>query len=265
MTRSTRMFFMLLLGLLTAFALPAFAKDYILATGDVVRVTVYDHPDLTTEARINENGKLRFPLVGEIPASGGTALQVQDRIAKALTEGGFIRNPQVNVIVVQFKGQQINVLGFVNRPGKYPVEESSNLSDLLATAGGVAVTGADQVVVLRERNGKTERKVVDAISLFEEGNTALDLDLADGDIVYVPREPKFYIFGEVQRPGAFRLERNMTVVQALSVGGGVTSRGTLKGLQLLRRDAGGTIQTLTPQLTDPVLKDDVIQIRESLF
>lgn len=246
-------------------AMPAQAKDYILSAGDVLRITVYDHPDLTTEARVNERGKLLFPLAGEIQASGGTAAQVQDRIAKALSDGGFITKPQVNVIVVQFKGQQINVLGFVNRPGKHPVEESSNLSDLLATAGGVAVTGADHVVVLRVRGGKTERKVVDAISLFEEGNTALDLDLADGDIVYVPREPKYYIFGEVQRPGAFRLERNMTVVQALSVGGGVTQRGTLKGLQILRRDAGGTIQTITPQLTDPVMKDDVIQIKESLF
>ncbi len=87
----------------------------------------------------------------------------------------------------------------------------------------------------------------------------------DGDIINVARQPMFYIYGEVQRPGAFRLEQGMSVVQALSLGGGLTARGTQRGIKILRRDDKGAMQELDAQLADPVKKDDVIYVKESLF
>lgn len=241
------------------------AGEYGLTTGDLVRVTVYNQPDLTTETRITEHGSLFFPLVGEVPVAGTSASAAAGRIAKALEAGGFIKNPQVNVVVLEFKGQEVSVLGQVNRPGKFPLQKASRLTDVLALAGGVTQTGADSLILITDRGGKSERREVDLLALFREGAQALNVEIVNNDILYVPREPRFYIYGEVQRPGSFRLEKNMSVVQALSVGGGLTQRGTQKGMRILRRGDQGEMREIEARLSDPLQPDDVVFVKESLF
>lgn len=240
-------------------------SDYRMGTGDVLRITVYGQPDLTTEARVSDAGSITFPLIGEVRMSGVTPAQGQAEIARRLSKGGFILDPFVTVNVVQYRGQQISVLGRVNRPGKYNLERASRVTDALALAGGVIVDGADSVTLIRERDGKTEYREIDLVALFREGGEAANERIQDGDILNVARQPVFYIYGEVQRPGAFRLEQNMSVVQALSLGGGVTPRGTQRGIRILRRDAGGAMKEIQVRLDDPVKKDDVIYVKESLF
>ncbi len=241
------------------------SNDYAMATGDMLRISVYDHPDLATETRVSENGTILFPLIGEVQVAGGNAQAAAGRIAKALEAGGFIRSPQVNVVVLEFKGQEVAVLGLVNRPGKFPLQKSSRVTDILALAGGVVPTAADGMVLITSRGGKTEHIDIDLPALFQPGGDALNKEVANNDILYVPREPRFYIYGEVQRPGSFRLEKNMNVVQALSVGGGLTPRGTQKGIRVMRRGADGAMQSLEVQLSDPLKPDDVIYVKESLF
>ncbi len=260
-----------LLLLLSVLSLAFFANlvrasgDYAMATGDLLRISVYDHPDLTTETRVSENGSILFPLIGEVPVGGISAKDASGRIAKALESGGFIKSAQVNVVVIDFKGQEVSVLGQVNRPGKFPLQKASRVSDVLAAAGGIQPNGADTLVLISTRGGKTQRQEVDLLALFQEGGEATNVQVGNDDILFVPREPRFYIYGEVQRPGSFRLERNMTVVQALSVGGGLTTRGTQKGIQVLRRSQDGAMQTLSVQLSDALKADDVIYVKESLF
>jgi len=256
--------FLLLLTMLAAAPVGA-ESGYGLSVGDLVRVTVYDHPDLATETRITEGGGILFPLLGEVSVAGASASEAAARIAKALESGGFIKKPQVNVVVMEFRGQEISVLGQVNRPGKFPLQKASRLTDVLALAGGVTPLAADTLILISRRDGKARHTEIDLPSLFREGGEALDQDVTSGDIVYAPREPRFYIYGEVQRPGAFRLERNMTLVQALSVGGGPTARGTQKGIRILRRDKDGRMQTIEAGLSDTLQPDDVIYVRESLF
>ena len=89
--------------------------------------------------------------------------------------------------------------------------------------------------------------------------------MAGGDVIYVHRAPMFYIYGEVQRPGSYRVERGMTIRQALAQGGGPTPRGTERGLSVRRRNAEGDVETISPNLNDPVRPDDVLHVRESLF
>jgi len=248
-------------------AAPAWSadNDYRMGTGDVLRITVYGQPDLATEARVGENGSITFPLIGDVKLAGITPARGETEIAQRLSKGGFILEPFVTLNVVQYRSQQISVLGRVNRPGKYTLEKVSRISDALALAGGIIIDGSDTVTLVRTRDGKPEYRDIDVIALFRPGGEASNELVQDGDIVNVARQPMFYIYGEVQRPGAFRLEQNMSVVQALSMGGGVTQRGTQKGIRILRRDAGGTMQQLDAQLADPVKKDDVIYVKESLF
>lgn len=246
-------------------AVQAADNDYTLASGDVVHITVYDHPDLATDMRVGSNGEINFPLIGSIKIGGMGLRKAETAIADSLSKGGFVRDPQVNINIVQYRGQQVNVLGYVNRPGRFSLEKASTVSDLLAMAAGIAVTGADKIVLIHRDGTNTTRTEINALDLLDKGDAKLDVDLRDGDILYVPREPRYYIYGEVQRPGAFRLERNMTVVQALSVGGGLTPRGTQRGIKILRRDENGVLHELDTKLSDLLQNEDVIYIKESLF
>lgn len=248
-------------------AAPAWSadNDYRMGTGDVLRITVYGQPDLATEARVGASGNISFPLIGDVKLAGVTPAQGEAEIAQRLSKGGFILEPFVSLNVVQYRSQQISVLGRVNRPGKFSLEKVSRISDVLALAGGISGDGADTVTLMRTRDGKPEYREIDVIALFKPGGEDSNVLVQDGDIVNVARQPVFYIYGEVQRPGSFRLEQNMNLVQALSLGGGVTARGTQKGIRILRRDASGGMQELEARLADPVKKDDVIYVKESLF
>jgi polysaccharide export outer membrane protein len=258
----------LTLGLLPALASAQglVGAEYRLGPGDVVRITVYNNPDLTTEAQITQQGRITFPLIGEIQIGGIEKGQAEQIIALRLGEGGFVLKPQVNVLVLGFKSQQIAVLGQVNRPGKYPIEQASTLADLLAIAGGIAQAGGDVIThISKSGDGKTLKREIDINDALRNGEMENNFRVANGDIIFVPRAPIFYIYGEVQRPGAFRLEKNMTVMQALSVGGGLTVRGTERGIRVNRHAANGAVEVLQSTLTDLVKENDVIFVRESLF
>ncbi len=248
-------------------AAPAAASEYQLGGGDVVRISVYQNPDLSLEARVSEAGVISYPLLGSVRLGGRTVAQAEAAIADGLRSGGFVRQPQVSVLVMQVRGNQANVLGQVNRPGRYPLELAGmRITDLLALAGGVNAGGADVVTLVRPgANGSSTRSEIDVNAIFSSTNPTEDSRVYNGDVVYVDRAPVFYIYGEVQRPGAARLERSMTVMQGLATGGGLTPRGTERGVKIHRRDAGGGVVVLQPRLTDPLRNGDVIYVQESLF
>jgi len=237
-----------------------------LGEGDSIRITVFQNPDLTTETRISQRGTITFPLIGEVVMAGLTPAGAEAEIAKQLVRGKFVLKPQVSLNVVRVRSRQVSVLGQVARPGRYPLDDtSSNLTDILALAGGVTPAGDDFVTVMVTRNGKTARLEINVPTMYRIGDLSRNLQLENGDTIFVQRAPVFYIYGEVQRAGSYRLEQAMTVMQALSVGGGVTPRGTDRGLKIRRRKPDGTFQAIDAHLTDPVQPDDVIYVRESLF
>ncbi|WP_461549052.1 polysaccharide export protein EpsE [Sphaerotilus sulfidivorans] len=257
---------MLLAPVLAHAQLSEAQRDYVLGPGDVVRVSVYQNQDLTLETRITESGAISYPLLGQVRLGGLSVPQAEKVIADGLKNGNFVRQPQVSILVTQVRGNQASVLGMVNRPGRYPIEQTGmRLSELLATAGGIAQGGSDQVVLSGMRDRKPLRIVIDVPLLFAQSGGVNDPVIANGDTVYVERMPMVYIYGEVQRPGAMRLERDMTVLQGLASGGGLTQRGTEKGLRLHRRGADGKVQILQPGMNDPLQNGDVIYLRESLF
>jgi polysaccharide export outer membrane protein len=245
---------------------PAPADEYRLAPGDLVRVGVFQNPELTLEARLSEAGTLSYPLLGSLRLAGMAVPAAERLIADGLRTGGYVRNPQVTLSLLQARGRQASVLGQVNRPGRFALESAdTRLTDLLALAGGAAPGGADLVVVTGTRSGQPFRAEVDLPAVFAAGGRERDLAIQHGDVVWVERQPMVYIYGEVQRPGALRLERGMTVLQALASGGGLTGRGTERGLRVHRQGADGTTATLEPRLTDRLQPGDVLFVRESLF
>jgi polysaccharide export outer membrane protein len=241
-------------------------SQYRLAAGDVIRISVYQSADLTLETRLTEAGTISYPLLGSVALAGLTVTEAERRIADGLRTGNFVKQPQVSIAVQQVRGNQVSVLGQVGRPGRYPLETGNvQLTDMIATAGGVVGTGADLIVVVGTRNGQPYRAEVDLPSVFGPNRRANDLTLQNGDVVWVDRAPMIFMYGEVQRPGAMRLERGMTVMQALASAGGLTQRGTERGLRVHRRDAQGTVRVIEPAMTDRLQADDIVYIRESVF
>ena len=244
----------------------AAVTEYRLGAGDVVRISVFQNPELTLETRVTEAGVISYPLLGVVRVGGLSVTEAEKRVADGLRSGNFVKSPQVTLVVLQVRGNQASVLGQVNRPGRYPIEVADmRLTDLLATAGGTAAGGADIVIVTGTRNGQPFRQEVDLPTLFANGGAGKDFLVLNGDTVWVDRQPIVYIYGEVQRPGAMRLERDMTLLQALATGGGLTARGTDKGIKVHRKSESGKVQVIEPVMTDTLREGDVVFVRESLF
>ena len=243
----------------------AHADELVLGGGDVVKISVYGNPDLAVDTRVSESGFITMPLVGQVGVAGLSTAAAETKIASMLQRGGFVKNPQVNLLVTALTSQQVSVLGQVNRAGRYPIDGPRSVLDLLALAGGISPDGGDVVTVIRKRNGKVLKDQIDTAELMRIADMTGNSDVQAGDIIFVDRAPRFYIYGEVQRPGQLRLERQMTVLQALSAGGGLTLRGTERGLRVKRRDQDGKLQTIDVKGDDLLQPNDVVYVKESLF
>lgn len=268
MHKRTNLPFFALASLLTLLVLActstarAELEEYPLGAGDLVRISVFEHPEMAVEVRVDEAGTVSYPLVGALQVAGMSTREVEALLEQRLSAGGFIRNPQVSVLIAEYVSRKVAVMGEVAKPGQYVLTQASRALELLAQAGGVVTgEGADNAVLLR---GDGSRVEIDLHELFR-GNPEHNPAMAPGDTLYVPRAAQFYIYGEVQRPGTYRLERNMTVSQAISAGGGLTPRGTERRATVKRRDAEGNETEVSVKGSDRLQADDVLLIKESLF
>lgn len=241
------------------------AADYLLGSGDSVRIQVYEHEDLTTDDRISDRGDVTLPLLGEVNIAGMRTVAAAAYISVLFSKKQFVKNPRVSIKVVESASQQVSILGQVNKPGKYRIQAKTSLLEIVAEAGGISPAGDDHVVVIRNEGGETRKFDVNLGDMLERGKLEQNLSLERQDVIYIPRAAQFYVFGEVQRPGAYRLERGMSVLQALAVGGGLSARGTARGIKISRRAADGLVLSLDAAHTDLLLPDDIITVKERLF
>ncbi len=249
-----------------ALAQAAANAEPVLGPGDQVRMTVYQNPDLSVEQRVSELGSIAVPLIGAVRVGGLSVPQAQALVEKMLRDGGFVIKPQVTIQTVQIRSSQMSILGQVAKPGRYPIESvGSKVSEMIATAGGVLPGGADVFTLVGQRDGKPVKLDIDLPLILQSGRSDLDVQVANGDIVYVDRAPTIYVYGEVQRPGQVRLERGMTLMQALASAGGLSARGTERGIRVNRKDAAGVTRVVEPKLNDTLKDDDVVYVKESLF
>lgn len=244
-----------------AFAADA-PQDYRLGAGDLVRIAVFGSPEMSGDVRVSESGAISVPLIGSVSVAGLSTGETEQLLEKRFVDGGFLRQPQVSILVVEYQSQKISVLGYVTKPGQYPLRSSTHVMDVLADAGGVVAQSAGDEAALVRADGS--KRTIDLDALFR-GDPEQNVAVAGGDRIYVPRAEQFYVYGQVQKPGVYKLERNMTLSRAISASGGLTSRGTERRAIVKRRDANGKEQEYSIRDTDVLQADDILYIKESLF
>jgi len=236
--------------------------DYRIGEEDLIKINVFDHPELSADARVSKSGNITFPLLGQLKVAGLTTRDMEQLLVSRLEAGAYVRNPQVSVLITEYQSQKISVMGQVARPGQYALAKENRVLDMLAQAGGVLnEVAADQASLLRHDGAK---QTIDLHALFD-GDPSQNPTVSAGDTIYVPKAPVFYIYGQVQRAGVYRLERNMTVYQAISAGGGLTPRGSEHFLKVKRRDASGAVHNISVKMRDLLQPDDVLTVPEGWF
>jgi polysaccharide export outer membrane protein len=241
------------------------ARIIQIGPGDSVSIQVYGQPDMATIVYVSDDGTIPVPLAGSVQIGGLSPSEASKRIEKALKDGNFLVDPHVTLTVTVSRSQRVSVLGQVGRPGQYPIEANTTIFDLLALAGGALDTGSMDIFLLRtDANGAVQRYPINLKGL-ENAKGAIPLQtLRGGDSILVPKADQFYIYGEVTAPNKYRVEPDMTVVQALARAGGVTPRGSERRIDI-KRLVDGKYVTIKAKLNDPVKADDVVHVKESIF
>ena len=207
---------------------------YRVGVGDKLGITVFGHPDLSLAVEVRGDGSINYPLVGDVHVAGQTPAEIDERITGILAKD-YLVDPEVGVEVREYQSQWVTVIGMVRSPGRYVLRRDMRLIDLLAQAGGATADAGPEILITRRSGADGEQQFqVDRDKLLTRDNLEANITLKHGDIVTLGEKQVFYIRGEVSRPGAYVLERGMTVLKAISVAGGFSQFANRKEIEILR-------------------------------
>lgn len=266
----------LLLIITTFLSQAALAGDeYRVGSGDVIEVRVFGEDELNRTLRVSGDGVVSFPLVGRVTVGGQSALEIADQITRMLARD-FLVNPQVTVTVQQFVSRQVQVLGAVKAPGMYNLTGRTNVTALLARAGGISEQGGKILLLVRESEKAGEFLApsrIDAYALLNQGDRSQDLEVNGGDVLFVPRANEVYVMGEVTQPGAVVYQEGMTLLQAISKVGAFKPTAAPNRIQIIRRINGKEeiIRIDAKKVQDgleqdrPLMPEDLITVPKSYF
>ncbi|OFW03156.1 MAG: hypothetical protein A3I61_01260 [Acidobacteria bacterium RIFCSPLOWO2_02_FULL_68_18] len=256
--------------------------NYVVGPQDVLVITFYDQPELTGKFTVETDGSFTFPLIGRVNIGGMTLRGVEAELRRELVNRGFFRDPQLLVAVESYRSQRIYIVGEVRTPGAYPLSGDMRLVEALALAGSTLPTASGEAVIVHQsdqslvlqptsaavaesRDGGSDNVVRVDLRELENGDLTQNVQLRSGDTIFVLRAESVYVFGQVRNPGAYPLrQKNTTVLQALSLAGGVSDRGATGRIQIIRI-VDGKKQEIDADLTDFVLPRDTIIVPERFF
>jgi polysaccharide biosynthesis/export protein len=247
--------------------------NYQIGAQDVLTITVFGETDLSGKYTVEQDGTFTFPLIGRIKAGGVTLRDVEQDLKKRLADG-YLRNPQVTVSMETYRSQRILIMGEVRSPAEYQLTGDMTLLAALARAGGPTAAAGREALIVRtprhpvvDENGQrsTEPEIIHVdLTDLQAGNISLNIPLIDGDTITVPKAQSVFVSGQVKSPGAFPVEPETTVLQVLSLAGGLTDRGASGRIKIQRTVDGKKIE-IKAKLTDIVLPGDTIIVPEKFF
>lgn len=262
-----------------AAAAPQQAKNagYVVGPNDVLAIRVFDEPQLSDKFVVDNDGSITYALVGRVMVGGKTVREIEEHLTKILAPD-FVKRAQVSVEIAQYRSRSIFVLGEVRTPGKYSIDSEVTLLEVIANAGSLTAAAGDTIIVRRQKDprapvtGPALPEQDSAIEIMRisyndlrEGKRLSNIVLQDGDTLFIPEAERYYINGFVRTPGAYVLKPNMTVQQAIAQAGGLTERGTMRRLKILRKDKDGREIEIDAKATDVVRPNDTIKVAQRLI
>jgi len=250
-------------------------NDYVLGPEDEISIIVWDHPDLTRRTRINLEGTISFPLIGEFKVAGLTQFQLEKKLRDMLADG-YIVSPQVSVQVTDYRSQKVFVIGEVNSPGAYPVTKRTMVVEAIAMAGGVKPEADQEIMIVRPKKNhvvegallpdEADPSEVIRVRLRDvlEGERSQNVEVLNLDTIFIPKMKVFYVTGEVKRPGQYTFLKGMTILHAISTAGGFTDKAARKKVNVVR-EKDGKKQELPLALENPIEPGDTIIVPESFW
>ncbi len=252
-------------------------NDYRVGPGDVLEIAVLGNADLTRSATVQPTGSIAFPLLNEVSVAGLTVGEIQQKMA-SLLEKDFLVDPHVEVKVKEFLSQFVVVIGELNAPGRKVLRGGSRLVDVLVEAGGFTPRASGEIVITRTEGvfdgGSKVLRMRLGGAFSAQDYVGLEMTLHNGDVITAPARQYVTVEGEVQRPGRYAIEGDLTVTGAISTAGGLTRFGS-SDVKLRRIEAGTGTVTITKvdlkavrkgkRPDPPVAPNDVISVPRRLF
>lgn len=246
--------------------------EYVIGPQDSLIITVVGFPELSGKFGVNADGTFTFPLAGRVQAAGLTARAIERELAKRLI--GFVKDPEVTVSLEQSGSRRYFIMGAVARPDRYILTGTGeiHLIEALARAGFVTPQAGEDVLIYHGAVGPNGavptatanggRGAVARVSLADLENGKLThVAIRDGDLIVVPRASAAFVFGFARTNGSFTITKETTVMELIALAGGVTERGALNRVYIVRQ-VNGAWEEIRPQLTDVVQPGDVVFIPE---
>lgn len=250
-------------------------ENYVIGRQDVLNVTVFEQPEMSGKFTVQPDGNCTLPLVGRMPTAGLTLREFEAQLTKRLADG-FVRKPQVTVSLDQFRGRRVFIFGGVGSPGTYALSDDMTLIEALAKAG---YNAASEAVIVRSPGARgpvmpeqaREGEVIRVnLREFEKdvegGRLSRNVVLMDNDTIFVPRTDRTRVFvsGEIRNPGAYSIPEGTTVLQAITLAGGITERASTGRIKISRL-VNGKQKSIKANLGDTVQPGDTIIVPERYF
>lgn len=251
------------------------SRDYTIGPRDVLTITVFGESEVSGRYTVDSAGTIDFRWIGRVKAEGLTLRQLEDLLIRRLKEG-YLVDPQVSIEVEQYRSQSVYVMGEVRSPGAVSITGEMRLLDVIGKAGSFTPAAGSMITITRPRgqrsvdgpvlpgSGADAEIIRVSVKDLQSGVSGQEITLRDGDTIYVPKAATFYVTGYVRTPGPYTLDADTTVLQALSLAGGVTERGAGNRVRITRIVNGKTVQ-VRPKLTDVVQPGDTLYVPQRYF
>ena len=242
------------------------AEDYLVGPGDVLGISVYDNEDLTTKVRVSTAGTIVMPLLGQVEVKGMTVNAITDKITHLLADG-YLVNPQVNIFVEEYRSKKVVILGNVRTPGLIELSGPTNFLELVSKAGGLDKEAGDTATIQRKKmDGKAATViVVDLLALIKHGDLSQNIQIRDGDTVFISKSGMCFITGEVEKAGTYTCGDGTTVLRLVALAGGFTGKASKSSISVVRIVNKEKKVFKDVDLYTPLQDNDVVVVPESFF
>jgi len=260
---------LIVLALLVFINGSAFSQDYVLGEGDLIKITVYENDDLTTQARISGEGSINFPLVGAVKLGGMDVKDAEKKLNELLSDG-FIKNPHVQIFVVENRSKKVTILGEVHKPGLYELNGNVTVLEMISKAEGLTDNAGNTLTIKRKAQvdpsqpARDSYITIDLKALMEHGDLSANTYLLDGDSIFITKSGMVYVTGEVSHPGAYKVDQETTVMKAIALAGGLTDKAASRRITLIRK-FGSEEKEMKVEMNFIVQPNDVISVPESFL